>query len=265
MQRRNLLKFLLLEAIAFKCFNLGKAEASTWGYQGEMGTDFWGDIAPEFQTCSSGQAQSPINIPTNTPPDIEGSGFTLNVGSLNLNYQDTPLTIVNNGRTIRVDYQPGSSLTLDGEVYELLQFHFHQPSEHLISGKAEAMEAHFVHRHQTTGDLVVLAVLMAEGKLNQALDSIWQQIPQSNSPTSQVSDLTINALQLLPENSRQYYRYQGSLTTPPCSEIVTWLVLKQPVSVSKSQLTRFFAAIGNNARPVQALNRRSLLQFDLGN
>jgi carbonic anhydrase len=262
MRRRSLCKFLMGSAIALKCFNPGKAEASTWGYQGATGTDFWGDMAPEFQICGSGQAQSPINIPTDTLPNIEGSGFTLNVGSLDLNYQDTPLTIVNNGHTIRVDYQPGSSLTLDGEVYELLQFHFHQPSEHLIGGKAGAMEAHFVHRHPTTGDLVVLAVLMAEGEINKTLDSIWQQILPADSPTAQISDLTINALRLLPENSRQYYRYQGSLTTPPCSEIVTWLVLKQPVSVSKSQLTKFFAAIGNNARPVQALNRRSLLQFD---
>jgi carbonic anhydrase len=262
MERRSLFKFLMGSAIALKYFNPGKAEASTWSYQGAAGADFWGDIAPEFQTCSSGQAQSPINIPTNTPTNIEGSGFTLNVGSLDLNYQNTPLAIVNNGHTIRVDYQPGSTLTLDGEVYELLQFHFHQPSEHLISGKAEAMEAHFVHRNKITGDLVVLAVLMAEGEMNRSLDSIWQQILPADSPIAQISDLTINALQLLPENSRQYYRYQGSLTTPPCSEIVTWLVLKQPVSVSKSQLTKFFAAIGNNARPVQALNRRSLLQFD---
>jgi carbonic anhydrase len=186
----------------------------------------------------------------------------LNVGSLDLNYQDTPLAIVNNGRTIRVDYQPGSSLTLDGQVYTLLQFHFHQPSEHLISGKAAEMEAHFVHQNQATGNLVVLAVLMSEGEMSQALDSIWQQIPRSDAQTSQVSDLTINALQLLPENSRQYYRYQGSLTTPPCSEIVTWLVLKQAVSVSKAQLTRFFKVIGHNARPVQALNQRSLLQFN---
>jgi carbonic anhydrase len=262
MKRRSLFKFLLLEAIALQCFPTEKAEAHNWSYQGATGTDFWGDLAPEFQTCSSGQAQSPINIPINTPPNLEGSGFTLNVGNLDLNYQDTPLTIINNGHTIRVDYQPGSNLTLDGEVYELLQFHFHQPSEHLIGGKGAEMEAHFVHRHQTTGDLVVLAVLMREGAINQAIDSIWQQIPFSARPTTQISDLTINALQLLPENSRQYYRYQGSLTTPPCSEIVTWLVLKQPVSVAKSQLTRFFVVIGNNARPVQALNRRSLLQFD---
>jgi carbonic anhydrase len=112
------LKFLLGSAIALKCFKLGKAEASTWSYRGATGTDFWGNIAPEFQTCSSGQAQSPINIPTDTLTNIEGSGFTLNVGSLDLNYQDTPLAIVNNGHTIRVDYQPGSTLTLDGEVYE---------------------------------------------------------------------------------------------------------------------------------------------------
>jgi carbonic anhydrase len=200
MQRRSLCKFLLVEAIALKCLNISKAQASTWSYQGETGTDFWGELDPKFQTY--------------------------------------------------------------GQVYELLQFHFHQPSEHLISGKAAEMEAHFVHQNQATGDLVVLAVLMSEGEMSQALESIWQQIPRSDAQTSQVSDLTINALQLLPENSRQYYRYQGSLTTPPCSEIVTWLVLKQPVSVSKAQLTRFFQAIGNNARPVQALNQRSLLQFN---
>ncbi|MEL6495290.1 MAG: carbonic anhydrase family protein [Cyanobacteria bacterium J06623_7] len=253
MQRRSLLKFLSFEAIALT-INPGKSAASQWTYQGKTGTDYWGEIAPEFQTCGSGQAQSPINI--------EGSGFSLDVGRLDLNYQDTPLVIVNNGRTIRVDYEAGSSLTLDEQIYELIQFHFHQPSEHLIAGKAAAMEAHFVHRNSATGDLVVLAVLMAEGKANRVLESIWQRIPPSDTPAEKVADITINALQLLPENSRKYYRYQGSLTTPPCSEIVTWLVLKQPVTVSKSQLTSFKQIIGNNARPVQALNQRLLQEFD---
>ena len=234
--------------------NPKKAQASSWSYQGETGADFWGELDPEFETCRAGKAQSPINI--------EGSGFSLDVGSLDFDYQDTPLTIVNNGRTIRVDYQSGSSLTLEDRQYELLQFHFHQPSEHLVSGKAANMEAHFVHQNRETEDLVVLAVLMSEGSENQALESIWQQIPTSDSQADRVSDLTINALQLLPENSQRYYRYQGSLTTPPCSEIVTWLVLKQPISVSKAQLASFERIVGNNARPVQALNQRSLLQFD---
>lgn len=254
MKRRNLLKFLLLEAIALNYLFRDKVQASTWSYQGETGTDFWGEIDPEFQVCNSGQAQSPINI--------EGSGFSLNVGSLELNYRDTPLVIINNGRTIRVDYEPGSSLTLNDQIYELLQFHFHQPSEHLVLEKAAEMEAHFVHKNQVTGDLLVLAVLMSQGEVNQALNTIWQKIPQSDSQESQVSDLTINALQLLPENSNQYYRYQGSLTTPPCSEIVTWLVLKQPISLSKSQITRFIGIIGQNARPVQALNHRPLIEFN---
>ena len=251
MQRRSLLKFLLLEAIALN-LKIDQVKASDWSYQGETGTDFWGEIDPQFETCGSGQAQSPINI--------EGSGFSLDVGSLDLNYQDTSLVIVNNGRTIGVNYQPGSSLTLDGKAYELVQFHFHQPSEHLISGRAAAMEAHFVHQDRATGDLVVLAVLMSEGETNKALESIWRQILPSDSQAEKVADLTINALQLLPENSRRYYRYQGSLTTPPCSEIVTWLVLKQPISVSKSQLASFDRVIGNNARPVQALNQRPLLE-----
>ena len=252
MKRRDLIKFLAVEAIAISCFKTDKAIASSWSYQGEGGTDFWGELDPGFQACGTGKAQSPINI--------EGSGYSLDVGSLDFNYQDTPLTIVNNGRTVRVDYQPGSSLILDGREYELLQFHFHQPSEHLISGRAASMEAHFVHQDRATGDLVVLALLMSEGKTNQALDFIWQQIPRSDTQTSKISDLTINALQLLPEDSKRYYRYQGSLTTPPCSEIVTWLVLKQPVEISRSQIASFLDVIGTNARPVQALNQRTLLE-----
>ena len=253
MQRRNLLKFLLLEVTALNLVDVNQTQASPWSYQGETGTDFWGELDPEFQTCRLGQAQSPINIEANATSDV---------GSLELNYHDTPLAIINNGRTIKVDYQPGSNLTLDGTEYELLQFHFHQPSEHLISGKAAEMEAHFVHKNQATGNLVVLAVLMSLGDFNQALNSIWQKIPKFDPQASQISDLTINALQLLPDNTRQYYRYQGSLTTPPCSEIVTWLILKQPVSVSKSQLSSFIQVIGNNARPVQALNQRFLQDFN---
>ncbi|MEL6908695.1 MAG: carbonic anhydrase family protein [Cyanobacteria bacterium J06555_3] len=249
MKRRSLLKLLLLEAIALY-FPTNTAQASSWSYQGETGVDFWGELDPEFETCRAGQAQSPINI--------EGSGFSLDVGQLDFDYQDTSLTIVNNGRTIRVDYQPGSSLTLDKQQYELLQFHFHQPSEHLVGGKAADMEAHFVHKNQATGDLVVLAVLMSAGEANKALEKIWRRIPNSDSRAERVSDLTINALQLLPENSRRYYRYQGSLTTPPCSEIVTWLVLKQPVEISRSQIASFLTVVGNNARPVQALNQRTL-------
>ncbi len=251
MQRRNLLKLLMLETVALNFIYTGKLQAGTWSYQGETGTDFWGKLAPEFQLCRLGKAQSPINI--------ESSVVTTDIGNLQLNYQATPLTIVNDGRTIKVTYQPGSSLTLDDQVYELLQFHFHQPSEHLILGKAAEMEAHFVHKNEATGDLVVLAVLMSQGEFNLALDSIWQKTLAGH--RAKISDLTINALQLLPE-SRQYYRYQGSLTTPPCSEIVTWLVLKQPVSISQSQLTSFREIMGNNARPIQALNQRFLQEFN---
>lgn len=260
MKRRGLLKFLLTETLAITLPDRSKlipvsirltkqADANNWNYSGETGTDFLGKLASEFQTCNSGQNQSPINL---EPP------FTSDFGELELNYQDTPLVIVNNGRTIKVNYQPGSSLTLDGQVYELLQFHFHQPSEHLLSGKAFEMEAHFVHQNQITGNLVVLAIFMSEGQVSQAMETIWQQIPVSSNQESQVSILVFNALQLLPENISQYYRYQGSLTTPPCSENVTWLILKQPVEVSKLQIARFLEVIGNNARPVQALNHRIL-------
>ncbi|MGD1918764.1 MAG: carbonic anhydrase [Pleurocapsa sp.] len=250
MNRRDLLKFSLIQAIALRIIPIKKARASKWSYTGETGADFWGELDPEYQACNLGKAQSPI--------DLELS-VSSNLGSLELNYQDVPLKIVNNDRTIRVDYQPGSNLILDGETYELLQFHFHQPSEHLISGKALDKEAHFVHKNQATGDLVVLAVLMSEGAINQVLDRVWDKIPFGDKK-EEASDLIINASNLLPENISQYYRYQGSLTTPPCSEIVTWLVLKQPVEISKLQISRFLEVIGTNARPVQALNNRVTFQ-----
>ena len=248
LKRRDLLKYLLT-IVAINIFPIKKVRASDWSYRGKTGTSFWGKLAPEFATCTTGKAQSPIDI---------NSSIVENIGSLELDYQDIPLTIINNDRTIRVDYPPGSSLTLDGDKYELLQFHFHQPSEHLILGKTFAMEAHFVHKNQVTGELLVLAVLMAEGEINQALDRVWDNIPVRANRQQEVSDLIINAANLLPETTNQYYRYQGSLTTPPCSENVTWLVLKQPVTISKLQSDRFLEIIGNNARPIQALNNRQI-------
>ena len=259
MKRRSLLKFLLLDtgAIAWreasKPINLSlpiAVRTTSWSYTGKTGTD-WGELDPEFRACNLGEAQSPIDLKSSVASDL---------GSLELNYQDTPLAITNNGRTIRVNYQPGSSLTLDDRRYELLQFHFHQPSEHLISGKAFDMEAHFVHKNQDTGDLLVLAVLMKQGEVNRAINTIWRNLPLKSDRQLATSNLVINALQLLPENINRYYRYQGSLTTPPCSETVTWLVLKQPVAVSKFQIARFFKVMGTNARPVQALNHRSILE-----
>ena len=254
MKRRSLSKSLL-GAIALNAVTVNKAGAATWSYTRKTGAEFWGELDLEYRLCSSGKAQSPIDLPNNM--DV-GSGNS----NLKFNYLDTPLSIINNGRTIRVDYQPGSSITLDGRVYELLQFHFHQPSEHLISGEAAKMEAHFVHKNHNKGELLVLAVLMREGEANPVLDTIWQNIPQFSDRRSQRSNLTINALQLLPENTNRYYRYRGSLTTPPCSETVTWLILKQPIEVSKLQIARFLATIGTNARPVQALNQRSVSEFN---
>ena len=247
MKRRNLVKLLLAQTVALNVA-IDKVRAGEWSYQGKTGANFWGNLDPKFEACSLGQAQSPINIESSTNSDI---------GSLELNYRDTPLKIANNGRTIRVDYESGSYLTLDDRRYELLQFHFHQPSEHLISGRALDMEAHLVHKDWTTGNLVVLAVLMTEGKINLALDRVWDKIPFGDD-NEEVSDLIINAANLLPEKSDRYYRYQGSLTTPPCSENVTWLILKQPVEISKLQIDRFLEIVGTNARPVQPLNDRIL-------
>ena len=213
-----------------------------WDYTGSKGPDSWGQLSNAYTLCSSGTEQSPINL-TKT---------AIQPASLTLNYQATPLTIKNNGRTIRVDYAAGSTMQLDDVVFELKQFHFHAPSEHLENGQAAAMEVHFVHQNMETKALAVLGVFFKVGDRNDALEPIWSQMPQRAGVQKTLRGNTFNAASLLPANRDEFYRYSGSLTTPPCSEPVTWIVMKQAIAVSVQQVARFTQAIGQpNARPVQ--------------
>lgn len=235
---------------AFASDTEAKSDDIHWDYAGTEGPEYWGELAQEYAACSTGTQQSPIDLQTTVDA---------NLSELEFNYRATPLSIVNNGHTIQVNYGPGSHLKLDGQTYELLQFHFHDPSEHSVDGARHPMEAHLVHQNPATGDLAVVAIFLEIGDEHSALESIWDNMPLEAGPTITVADTHINVAELLPQDTQNHYRYFGSLTTPPCSEVVNWIVMKEPVEVSFEQVLHFAATVGENARPVQAQGHRFVL------
>ena len=240
-------------AIAFAEHSIATLDGPEWAYEGVNGPEFWGELSDEFAVCSSGTQQSPIDLRNADTIDAE-------LDELQFDYQSTPLSIANNGHTIQVNYQPGSTLTLNGQTYDLLQFHFHDPSEHTVNGSAYPMEAHLVHQNAATGKLAVVGILLdIGGEANAALRPVWDNIPMVAGPAVDVEGVEVNIAELLPNTIQENYRYFGSLTTPPCSETVNWIVLKQPVAVSFRQVEQFTEAVGKNARPVQALEHRVVL------
>jgi carbonic anhydrase len=219
-----------------------KGHAVHWDYAGEMVPENWGD---EFPTCGKGTKQAPLNI---TGP------FEKSKDALVVNYKEGPLKIVNNGHTIQVNVPEGSTLKINKDVYNLLQFHFHRPSEEQIDGKPMAMVAHFVHK-SAEGKLAVLGVLLNEGKDNEAIKTIWDNAPKAEGPEAVFDKIKFNPGALVPA-ALTHYSYEGSLTTPPCTEGVNFYILKTPVDISKAQVNAF--PFKRNARPVQPLNGRKI-------
>jgi carbonic anhydrase len=216
-----------------------------WSYSGNTGADKWGSLSKEFTTCSLGQRQSPIDIRRTVRADLPPIQFA---------YKPIPLAIVDNGHSIRVDTPGAGGIKVEGESYELQQFHFHKPSEEKINGKAYDMDVHLVHQSKN-GKLAVVAVLMEGGKEQSLLRTLWTHLPlEQNKPVTR-PEVKIDPAQLLPAK-RNYFTFMGSLTTPPCTEDVLWLVLKTPMPVSKEQLAGFATVYKNNVRPVQAVNNR---------
>ncbi len=225
-----------------------------WGYTGDEGPGNWGSLSPDYAQCQSGNHQSPINL---------NGAIAADLSEFQIDYAEVPLKILNNGHTIQVNAESGNTLTLDGTVFELLQFHFHHPSEHTVNGQSYPMEIHFVHRNEETGELAVLGVLVEEGEENMALKSVWDYLPSRMRPEMEISDTAIDLEAILPE-SRSTYRYFGSLTTPPCSEVVRWVVFQEAIELSSSQIEAFSQIFPLNARPVQPLNQRFLLEPTFG-
>jgi carbonic anhydrase len=224
------------------------AEDVHWSYEGEDGPAHWGDLSPEFAACAAGMEQSPIYL---------ASMAEANPADLKFAYQSSPLTIVNNGHTVQVNYAEGSTLQVNGQTYNLLQFHFHNLSEHTVDGGATPMEAHFVHSNDA-GELAVVGVFLAEGAESSALAPVFANMPADADDPVMVDGVTVDAGTILPAD-QSYWRYNGSLTTPPCSEGVKWLVMTTPVEVSAEQVAVFTDIHSGNARPVQPMNERSMI------
>ncbi len=223
--------------------------AHHWSYEGEAGPDHWGALESEFGTCGLGHTQSPIDI-----RDVEAKPSDL--PPIEFHYQPTPLTVIDNGHTIQATYAPGSYITVAGKRYDLLQFHFHKPSEEAVNGKRFAMVAHLVHK-DADGKLAVVGVLLAEGTDNPVIESVWKAVPHEQGKAVTSEGVQIDATQLLPAD-RGYYTFAGSLTTPPCTEGVTWLVLKTPSTVSADEVATFGGHYSMNARPLQPSNDREI-------
>ena len=220
-------------------------EAPHWSYSGDTGADKWGNLDKSFETSGIGQRQSPIDIRRTVLADLPPIQFA---------YKPVPLSIVNNGHSIRVDTPGAGEISVDGEAYELQQFHFHKPSEEKLNGKTYDMVVHLVHQSKA-GKLAVVAVTMEAGKEQSLIRTLWTHLPlEQNKPVTRV-DVKINPSLLIPAK-RTYYTFLGSLTTPPCTEGVLWLVLKSPMQVSKEQLAGFGTLYKNNVRPVQGVNNR---------
>jgi len=219
-----------------------------WSYGGTDGPTHWGELDKTFKTCQLGHHQSPIDIRAPKPADLPPIQFA---------YRPTSLHIVNNGHTIQVNYAPGSFIIVGDKRYQLTQFHFHHPSEERINGKGFEMVAHLVHA-APDGKLAVVAVLLDAGAANPVIASLWQHLPAHEGREQKLDDVQIDVTGLLPQD-RGYYTFTGSLTTPPCSEDVTWFVLKAPEPISQSQADAFGKIYPRDARPVQPLNDREVL------
>ena len=216
-----------------------------WTYSGHTGPEHWGELKPEFATCKTGKVQSPIDLAqANTAGQI----------AVSANYKAAPLTILNNGHTVQVNFPAGSTMTSAGREFYLLQVHFHTPSEEAINGKRFPMVAHFVHK-DATGALGVLGVLFEEGAANSELAKIIAAAPKYEKAAAPVAGVTINPADLIP-SALNVYRFQGSLTTPPCTEGVNWHVAQSTVTASPDQIRAMISIMGNNARPLQPLNDR---------
>jgi len=222
--------------------------APHWTYEGETGPEHWASISEEFEACEAGMNQSPIDLVSRT--------IEVGLDDLQLDWKPSDLTIVDNGHTIQANIPAGNTSVIDGVVYDLVQFHFHKPSEHEVKGEAFPMELHFVHRN-AAGGLAVIGVLLTVGEANPAYDILWAAQPEAATAEGEGNAVAGFDLAALLPPDLHAWRYPGSLTTPPCSEGVSWNVLATPAAVSQTQIDGF--RYDHNARPVQAIGDRLVL------
>jgi carbonic anhydrase len=224
------------------------AAGAHWGYAGPDGPEHWGDLEADFSACKTGEHQSPIDI-VDAQPAI--------IAPIHFDYKLTSLRMINNGHTIRVVYDAGSSISINGISLPLTQFHFHHLSETEINGNRYDMELHFVHEDPVSGRSAVVAVLIKSGAENPMLRVLWSHMPKDAGKEVFFKKIVINGSDLLPAD-QNYYTFDGSLTAPPCTENVKWYVMKTPIEASPAQIEAFSEYYPNNARPIQPTNGRTI-------
>jgi carbonic anhydrase len=222
--------------------------AAHWDYQGPAGPAAWGGLKPEFSLCASGQRQSPI--------DIRG-GLAVDLDPVRFEYQTSRFGVVDNGHTVQVNLAAGNTIEVGGRRFELVQFHFHRPSEERIDGKQFELSLHLVHKDEQ-GRLAVVALLFEKGPAHPVLQHVWNNLPLERNEEASAR-VPLELLELLPPD-RRYYTYMGSLTTPPCSEGVQWIVMRQALTVAPEQIAIFARIYPMNARPVQQASGRRIMQ-----
>ncbi len=221
-----------------------------WEYEGPKGAEHWSELDPGYTTCKAGKEQSPIDIRSAKKDQLP---------ALRFEYKSGPLKyLINNGYTIRVNYHDapgtGNFLIVGDKRYQLTQFHFHRPSEEYIHGKPYDMVVHLMHT-ASDGKIAAVAVLLHAGSANATIQQLWEHMPKVEGPEQEIAGVEVNPSGLLPDHTA-YYTYMGSLTAPPCSEGVTWFVLKTPVEISREQIAAFARLYPHDVRPLQPLNGR---------
>ena len=247
--RKGSLSFLLLVVAAVLVPAVPRAQWKThWTYEGPTGADHWGDVDAEYAACKVGKEQSPVDIQDTEKAELP---------SIRFEYRSGPLRIINNGYTaVRVNYAPGNGnfLIVGDKRYELTQFHFHHPSEEYIHGKPFDMVAHLMHQ-ANDGKVAAVAVLLMAGRANAIVHQLWDHMSNTPGKEEVIAGVEVDPTGLLPRET-SYYTYMGSLTAPPCSEGVTWFVLKTPVDISAEEISAFAALYPHDVRPLQPLNGR---------
>ncbi len=243
------LSLLTIALLSSGCALINQPKLAAWAYSGQEGPKNWGTLSSDYTTCTTGTGQAPINL----------SNFVdAKLAPLTVRYNANASDIVNNGHTIQINFQRGSTLSINDHKYELTQLQFHSPSENQIDGKSYPLEAQLTHIDKL-GNLAVLSIMFSKGMENPTLKDIWALMPEKSGAINKQLP-AISAKGLLP-NDLAYYRYNGSLTTPPCTENVLWLVLKQPLTAAAGQIEHFGHIIDTpNNRPLQARNARKILK-----
>lgn len=250
-------KSLIGASVALLLVGCGQSDHDVhWGYEGEGAPEHWGSLSPEFATCDSGTEQSPIDLTGAVP--IEDSGIQRRLGEAVLTVEQRAhvMDLVDNGHTVQITNDVPMSIELGGTLYELAQFHFHAPSEHTIDGEHAPLEVHFVHE-STAGELAVVGILVEEGEHDAVWAAVIAGFPDQPLGKRHIENpnLDMNDFRPLPQH---YFRYEGSMTTPPCSEGVQWIVMAEKRQISPEQMATVVSYLHTNYRPVQPLGERQI-------